>query len=295
MAGALLADLLVVHRRPHEASLGEATAETLGWIGLGVGFGGLVWWWFGGDIAGQYFSGYLIEKSLSVDNVFVWAVLLDWFAVPPKYQFRVLFWGVFGALVLRGAFIVAGVAIVERFDPVLHLFGAFLLYTAWRLLHSDPEHQVDPSTSRTLRIVRRVVPSTPHYDGQHLFTRVGGRRLATPLFAALVMIEMTDVLFATDSIPAILAVSTHTFVLYSSNAFAILGLRALYFVVRGAKDRFEKLDRGIAVILAFVGVKLILADLVHIGIGISLTVIGALLAVSIIWSMLSSREPAGRR
>jgi tellurite resistance protein TerC len=280
-----------VHRRPREVRFREALVETGAWIALGLGFGALVWVWFGRSIAGQYYSGYLIEESLSVDNVFVWAVLLDWFVVPVRYQFRVLFWGVFGALGLRAVFIVAGVAVVDRFDPILYVFGAFLLYTAWRLLRGT-EEAVDPATSRTLRALRRLVPSTPEYDGQRLFTKIDGRRLATPLFAVLVMIELTDVLFATDSIPAILAVSTHTFVLYSSNAFAVLGLRSLYFVVRGAKDRFETLDNGIAVILAFVGVKMLLSHVVHIGIGVSLAVIIGVLVVSIAWSVW---RPAHRR
>lgn len=276
-------------------TLGEAAVETAGWIALGLGFGLLVWTWFGGDAAGQYFSGYLIEESLSVDNVFVWAVILSWFTVPAAYQFRVLFWGVFGALVLRAGFIVAGVALVQKFDPILYLFGAFLLYTAWKLVRSGGDDQIDPQNSRALRLVQRVVPSSPDYDGQRLFTKIDGKRMATPLFAVVVMVEVTDLLFATDSIPAILAVSTHTFIVYSSNAFAILGLRSLYFVVRGAKDRFDKLDTGIAVILAFVGLKMLLADVVHIGIGLSLGVITAVLAVTIGWSLWSGRAPATAR
>lgn len=288
--GLLLFDLLVLHRRPREISFREALMETAGWVAVAVGFGALVWWWLGGEGLGQYLSGYLIEESLSVDNVFVWAVILSWFAVPAAYQFRVLFWGVFGALALRAVFIVAGVSLVTHFEPVLYAFGVFLLWTAYRLLRSGGEDSVDPEKSRALRLVRRVVPSTDTYDGQKLFTKVDGKRVATPLFAVLVMVEVTDVLFATDSIPAILAVSTHTFIVYSSNAFAILGLRSLYFCVRGAKDRFERLDVGIAVILAFVGLKMLLNDLVHIPITISLAVIVAILGVTIGWSLWSERD-----
>ena len=251
-----------------------------------------MWWWFSGNVAGQYYSGYLIEKSLSVDNVFVWAALLDWFSVPARYQFRVLFWGVFGALLLRAAFIVVGVDLVDHFDWVMYFFGAFLLYTAWRLVRSGDDEQPDPNASRTMGVFRRMVPSTAEYDGQRLFTKVDGRRLATPLLAVLVMVEVTDVLFATDSVPAILAVSTNSFVLFSSNAFAILGLRSLYFVVRGAKDHLSRLDEGIAVILAFVGVKMLLAHVVDIGIVVSLAVIVGVLTMAVAWSLLRPPEPA---
>ena len=202
----LVADLLIVHRTPHEISFKEAAIESAVWITIGLCFTFVILGWQGGQAAGEYLSGYLIEKSLSVDNVFVWAVIFSYFAVPQKYQFRVLFWGIFGALVLRAIFIFAGVALIETFDWILYVFGAFLLITAFRVArHKGAE--VHPENNFVLKLVRRVVPSTPEYDGQKMFTRRTGKLLATPLFAVLILVETTDVVFAVDSIPAILAVS----------------------------------------------------------------------------------------
>ncbi len=287
----LVADLLIVHRRPHAISLREALIESGIWITIGLSFTIVVAVAFGGRAAGEYASGYLIEKALSIDNVFVWAVILSFFKVPAAYQFRVLFWGIFGALVLRAIFIFAGVALIERFDWILYLFGAFLLYTAFRLVrHGDTE--VDPDHSMALRLVRRFVPSTNEYDGQKLFTVQNGKRLATPLFAVLVMIETTDVVFAVDSIPAVLAVSREQFIVFSSNAFAIMGLRSLYFCLAGMKDRFRYLDLGLAAILAFVGAKMLLAELWHMPTVLSLAVITSVLTVSIVASLAADRREA---
>jgi tellurite resistance protein TerC len=276
----LLVDLLVVHREAHAVSTREAAIESAAWISIGVGFTFVVLWWFGGQASGEYISAYLIEKSLSVDNVFVWALILSYFKVPSKYQHRVLFWGIFGALVMRAVFIFAGVALIERFDWILYVFGAFLLFTAGRLMFGGGEH-VDPGNSRFLRLVNRVVPSTDKLDGPHLFTRINGRRLATPLFAVLLLVEMTDVIFAVDSVPAVLAISHEQFIVFSSNAFAILGLRALYFLLADMHGRFRYLQEGLAVILAFVGVKMIIAEWYHIHVAWSLAFIGVVLAVSI--------------
>ena len=281
----LLVDLLVVHRKPHAPSFKEAAIESAAWITIGVAFTGAVFAWHGGQAAGEYISGYLIEKSLSVDNVFVWALILSYFAVPRAYQFRVLFWGVFGALVLRFAFIIAGVALLERFEWLLFVFGAFLLVTAARLLARGDEDEVHPEHNPALRLVRRVIPSTTEYHGQHLFVRHGGKLLATPLFAVLIVIESSDVVFAVDSIPAILAVSREQFIVFSSNAFAILGLRALYFLLADLRERFGYLQQGLAVILAFVGVKMIIAEWYHIETFVSLSVIALVLAVAIWLSM----------
>ncbi|HYZ98082.1 MAG TPA: TerC family protein [Acidimicrobiales bacterium] len=281
----LLVDLLVVHRKPHAPSFKEAAIESAAWITIGVAFTGAVFAWHGGQAAGEYISGYLIEKSLSVDNVFVWALILSYFAVPRAYQFRVLFWGVFGALVLRFAFIIAGVALLERFEWLLFVFGAFLLVTAARLLARGDEDEVHPEHNPALRLVRRVIPSTTEYHGQHLFVRHGGKLLATPLFAVLIVIESSDVVFAVDSIPAILAVSREQFIVFSSNAFAILGLRALYFLLADLRERFGYLQQGLAVILAFVGVKMIVAEWYHIETFVSLSVIALVLAVAIWLSM----------
>lgn len=280
----LFGDLLIVHRKPHAISMREASIESAVWIGLGLAFTLVMLWWQGGDAAGEYLAGYLIEKSLSVDNVFVWAVILSYFSVPPQFQFRVLFWGIFGALVLRAVFIFAGVALIERFDWILYVFGAFLIFTAIRIArHSDRE--IHPEDNPVLKLFRRVIPSTTEYDGQKLFTRRSGRLLATPLFAVLVLIESTDVVFAVDSIPAILAVSREPFIVFSSNAFAILGLRALYFVLAGMAGRFRYLNLGLGFILGFVGVKMIIAEWYHFPTWVSLSVIAIVLTITIVASL----------
>ena len=291
----LLVDLLLVHRKPHAASTKEAAIESAVWISIGVAFTFVILAWQGSGAAGEYLSAYLIEKSLSVDNVFVWAVIFSFFAVPAKYQHRVLFWGIFGALVMRFAFIFAGVALLTRFEFLLFIFGGFLLFTAYRMVAKPDEQEVDPERSLVLRLVRRVVPSTTDYDGQRLFTHVSGRRLATPLFAVLVLVETTDVLFAVDSVPAVLGVSREQFIVLTSNAFAILGLRALYFLLGGMHDRFAYLKYGLALILAFVGVKMILSRWYHLPIALSLGFIAVVLTASIWASLRKERRdgPAG--
>ena len=280
----LLVDLLVVHREGHEVHTKEAAIESAAWIAVGLAFGLAVWWGFGGAAASEYYSGYLIEKSLSVDNVFVWALIMSYFSVPPRYQHRVLFWGIFGALVLRAVFIFAGIALIERFDWVLYVFGAFLLYTALKLVMGGDEH-VDPGKSRFLRMVRRLVPLSDELDGQRLFTRLNGHRVATPLFAVLLLVEATDVLFAVDSVPAVLAVSQEQFIVFASNAFAILGLRALYFLLADMHARFSYLQQGLAIILAFVGVKMLIHGWYHIPTWLSLTVIAIVLLASVGFSV----------
>ena len=284
----LVVDLLLVHRTPHEISIKEAGIESAVWISIGLSFTAVMFWWQGGTASGEYLAGYLIEKSLSIDNVFVWAVIFNYFAVPRKYQFRVLFWGIFGALVLRAIFIFAGVALLERFDWILYVFGAFLLFTAWRIYKHD-EAEVHPENNPVLKLVQKVVPSTPELDGQKMFTRKHGRLLATPLFAVLILVETTDVVFAVDSIPAILAVSREPFIVFSSNAFAILGLRALYFLLAGMAGRFRYLNAGLGVILAFVGVKMLLVEVYHMPTWLSLTVITLVLAVTI-WASLRAER-----
>jgi tellurite resistance protein TerC len=291
IAALLFADLLIVHRRPHVISLREAAVESAVWIALGVSFTAIVAFAFGGAAAGEYMAGYLIEKSLSVDNVFVWAVLLTYFAVPREYQFRVLFWGIFGALVMRALFIFGGIAVLERFEWVLYLFGAFLVFTAVRIARHR-ETEVHPERNPVLRLTRRIIPSTSDYVGQQLFTRRAGRVLATPLFVVLVLIETTDVVFAVDSVPAILAVSREPFIVFASNAFAILGLRALYFLLAGMAGRFRYLNIGLGVILGFVGVKMLIADLFHVPLWLSLGVIAMALTVSVLASLLAERRDA---
>src|SRR5262245_14064428 len=285
----LVGDLLVVHRTPHEISFRAAAVESAVWIGIGVAFAAVLGWWMGGPAAGEYLSGYLIEKSLSVDNVFVWAVIFGYFAVPARYQFRVLFWGIFGALLLRATFIFAGVGLLETFDWVLYVFGAFLLYTALKVARGVAA-DVHPVHNPVLRVARRVVPSTVEYDGQKLFSRRTGALLATPLFAVLVLIESTDVVFAVDSIPAVLAVTREPFIVFASNAFAILGLRALYFCLAGMADRLRYLNRGLGVILAFVGLKMLLAGVIHVPTAVSLGVVAAVLGITVATSLHADRR-----
>jgi tellurite resistance protein TerC len=299
IAALLIVDLLVVHRTPHEIRFKEAAIESAVWISIGVAFTGFMYWWHGGQAAGEYISGFLIEKSLSVDNVFVWAVIFSYFAVPAKYQFRTLFWGIFGALVLRAIFIFAGVALINAFVWTLAIFGLVLLYSAWRIAFHH-EQEINPDESLVLRAVRKVIPSTNEYDGQKLFTVQNGKRLATPLFAVLIMVETTDVVFAVDSIPAILAVSREEFIVFSSNAFAILGLRALYFCLNGLQDRFVYLNVGLGAILAFVGAKMLLTftgeefgfptEDFHIPTPLSLGVIVVVLTVTILASLRADRR-----
>ncbi len=290
----LFLDLLIVHRKPHVISFRDAALESAVWIAIGLSFAGLLVAWFGSRAAGEYLAGYLIEESLSIDNVFVWSVIFGYFGVPALYQYRVLFWGIFGAMVMRGAFIFAGVTLIERFDWVLYIFGAFLLYTAVKIARHE-ETEIHPESNPVLRIVRRIIPMTTSYShGQRFFIKENGRRLATPLFAVLIMIETTDVVFAVDSVPAILAVSREPFLVFTSNAFAILGLRALYFLLAGMAGKFRYLNVGLGVILGFVGIKMLIAELYHFPTGISLGVIGAALTVSVVLSLRADRRAERR-
>ncbi len=289
----LVADVLLVHRTAHVITIKEASIESAIWISIGLLFGIVLIVWQGGKAGGEYYAGFLIEKSLSVDNVFVWAVILAFFRVPREYQFRVLFWGIFGALVLRAIFIFAGVSLIERFEWILYIFGAFLLYTAVKIARHDESEQVDYDKNIAMRLVRRLVPTTDDYDGQKLFTRQNSKRVATPLFTVLVLIEATDVVFAVDSVPAILAVSREPFIVFASNAFAILGLRSLYFLLGGMQGRFRYLNIGLGVILGFVGVKMLLIGEpfeVHMPTFVSLGVIAIVLAVAIAASVAVDRR-----
>jgi tellurite resistance protein TerC len=291
----LLVDLLVFHRRAHTVHTREAAIESSAWIAVGLAFGLLMWWVYGGQAAGEYYTGYVIEKSLSVDNVFVWALIFAYFAVPGRYQHRVLFWGIFGALLLRLVFIFAGVALIEQFDWILYVFGAFLVFTGIRLLRKHEE--VHPERNPVLKLVRRVIPVSNEYDGQKLFTKqsVGDKLklVATPLFAVLILIEATDVIFAVDSVPAVLAVSREQYIVFASNAFAILGLRALYFLLADMHARFTYLQQGLAVILVYVGIKMLISEWYHIPTPISLGFIAVVLTVAIILSMRrGKRDPA---
>ncbi len=286
----LALDLFVFHRDAHEVSFGEATKFSIFWIALGLAFGGLVFVWMGPEAGGEYLAGYLIEKSLAVDNIFVFALIFSYFAVPAKYQHRVLFWGVVGALVFRAIFIAGGAALLENFHWMIYVFGGFLVFTGIKMaMHRDLE--MHPERNPALRLFKRVVPSTHEYHGQRFTIRQAGRRLATPLLAVLVLIETSDIIFAVDSIPAIFAVTDDPFLVFTSNAFAILGLRALYFMLAGMIARFVYLKVGLAAVLVFVGAKMLLVDVVKIPIWASLLVITAMIGASI---LVSLRVTAGR-
>jgi tellurite resistance protein TerC len=293
IGGLLLVDLLVFHRRAHTVGTKEAAIESSIWIAIGLSFGLVVLGLYGGQAAGEYYAGYLIEKSLSIDNVFVWALIFSYFAVPRQFQHRVLFWGIFGALAMRLVFIFAGVALLDSFDWLLFVFGAFLIFTGARLVRKQDE-AVHPENNPVLKLVRKVVPSTAEYDGQKLFTKQNAKHLATPLFAVLVLIETTDVVFAVDSVPAVLAVSREQYIVFASNAFAILGLRALYFLLADWHNRFQYLQQGLAIILVYVGVKMIVSHWYHINTVISLSFIGLVLAASIVLSLRKTKRDEER-
>jgi tellurite resistance protein TerC len=288
----LVLDLFVLHRDAKEISFREAAVLSAFWVALGLLFGILVWAWAGPTTAGEYYAGYVIEKALSVDNVFVFALIFSYFAVPAEYQYRVLFWGVVGALVLRVVFILLGAELLETYDWMVYVFGAFLIYTGIRMArHSNQE--VHPERNPVLRLLRRVLPITDGYRGQKLLVRERGKLMATPLLAVLVAVETTDVVFAVDSIPAIFAITTDTFVVWTSNAFAILGLRALYFMLAGLMQRFVYLSLGLSVVLVFVGAKFIWGDLFgKVPIWVSLPFIATVVAVSVAASLWKTRGQA---
>ncbi|HYG71750.1 MAG TPA: TerC family protein [Actinomycetota bacterium] len=285
----LALDLFVFHREAHVVSFREASLFSAFWISLGLIFGIVVYAWLGAQAGGEYLAGYLIEKSLSVDNIFVFALIFAYFRVPAQYQHRVLFWGILGALIFRAAFIAGGAALLDRFHWAIYVFGAFLVFTGIRMaLHKDEE--IHPERNPVLNLFRRVVRMTPDYHAQRMFVREAGKLLATPLMAVLVIVETTDIIFAVDSIPAIFAVTRDPFIVFASNAFAILGLRALYFMLAGMIERFVYLKFGLAAILVFVGVKMLISEVAHVPIWLSLTVIASILAVSILASLAKTRR-----
>lgn len=290
---ALLALDLYRHRDNHEPTGREALVESGVWVACGLAFGGFVAFAFGSEAFGEYLSGYLIEKSLSVDNVFVWALIFSTMAIPLRFQHRVLFWGIFGALVLRALFIFVGSALIERFFWLLIVFGVFLVFTGFRVIrHRDDEGEA--TSTRGVALLERFMPVSDELDGHHFLTLRNGRRVATPLLAALVVVELTDVVFALDSVPAILAVSREPFIVFASNAFAIMGLRAMYFLLADAKNRFHYLSHALGAILVFVGVKMAASHWYHMNTYASLAVIAAILVIAIVFSEARNRrvEPA---
>jgi tellurite resistance protein TerC len=286
----LLAIDLYRHREDHEPTQRQALVESMVWVACGLSFSVFVLWQFGGAAFGEYMSGYLIEKSLSVDNVFVWSLIFTSMAIPLRFQHRVLFWGIFGALTLRALFVIAGTALIEKFWWTLLVFGVFLVYTGIKIFRHRNDHadEVKEQTA-ILKWLRKIMPVTNEFDGHRFFTRVNAKRAATPLFAALVVVEATDIVFAVDSVPAILAVSNEPFIVLSSNAFAILGLRAMYFLLANAKEQFRYLSHALGAILVFVGIKMTISHWYHVNTYLSLLVILAMLTVAIVFSVRSNK------
>jgi tellurite resistance protein TerC len=280
----LAVDLFVFHKEAHEVRAAEAAGWSVLWIALAVLFGSGVYRFMGPQAGLEFFAGYLIEKALSVDNIFVFVLIFGFFRVPPRYQHRVLFWGILGALIMRGGMIAAGAYLIQHFHWVIYVFGAFLVFTGVRMA-IQKEHGLDPDSNPAIRLIRRVMPVTRAYHGQKFFVHehVAGRlRLAaTPLFVVVALVETTDLIFAVDSIPAIFAVTQDPFIVYSSNVFAILGLRALYFLLAEVIDRFHYLKLGLSVVLVFVGLKMLAADVYKVPVGVSLAVIAGVLGVAV--------------
>jgi tellurite resistance protein TerC len=283
--GMLALDLGVFHRRAHSVSLREATIWSVVWISLSLCFNVGIYMLGGSEPALAFLTGYLIEYALSVDNIFVMVLIFGYFGVDPKYQHRVLFWGIMGALLMRGLFIVLGTYMIQQFHWIMYVFGALLVVTGARMAFRE-EAPFDAETNRIRRLARRLVPVTPHYHGKSFIVRQKGRIFATPLLLVLILVEFTDLVFAIDSIPAIFAVTTEPFLVYTSNVFAILGLRSLYFVLAGIVHKFRYLKYGLAFILVFVGVKMLLSDIQHVPIVASLVVIATALIISILLSLI---------
>jgi len=274
---------LIRHREDHAPTPREALIESSVWVACGLGFSLVIAWAYGSQAFGEYLSGYVIEKSLSVDNVFVWSMLFTSLAVPLKYQHRVLFWGIFGALTMRAVFILVGGALIAAFWWVLLIFGVFLVYTGVKVIRHRADEGNEVKTAG-LGLLKRLMPISDQYDGHKFVTRIDAKRVATPLLAALVVIEVTDLIFAVDSVPAILAVSREPFLVFSSNAFAILGLRAMYFLLANAKERFHYLSHALGGILIFVGLKMTVSHWFHVSTYLSLAIIVAMLVAAIVFS-----------
>lgn len=281
----LALDLGLLGRRTHVIKFREAAIRSAAWFSLSLSFAVALYFYSGGDSALTFLTGYLIEQSLSVDNIFVMVVIFTYFGVPAAYQHRVLFWGILGALVMRGTFIIVGAWLLNQFHFIIYIFGGLLVLTGIRMAVRE-EKPFDGEDNPVVKLVRRLVPLVPRYDGHKFFTIENGRRYATPLLLVLVLVEFTDLVFAIDSIPAIFAVTTDPFLVYTSNVFAILGLRSLYFLLAGVIDKFRFLRYGLAFILTFVGVKMLIADKIHIPTMVSLLVVAGGIIVSVIASLL---------
>ncbi|MBX3036629.1 MAG: TerC family protein [Anaerolineales bacterium] len=300
----LALDLGVFHRKAHAVSMKEALTWSIVWITLSLLFNLVIYLYWdvmvpnssytNGEAALAFLTGYLIEKSLSVDNIFVFILIFSYFAVPAAYQHRVLFWGILGALIMRGTLILVGSVLLDTFHWIIYVFGAFLIFTGIRMARQQDE-ELNPDENPVVKFFRRFVPVTENYEDDKFFIRRAGRLFATPLFLVLLVIESTDLVFAVDSIPAIFAITRDPFIVYTSNVCAILGLRALYFLLANVMHQFEYLKLGLAVVLSFIGVKMLLIDLVKIPVGVSLTVVASVLTISIIASIIKTRREARQK
>lgn len=285
----LTLDLGVFHRKAHEVKLREALIWSGVWIVLALLFNLLIYFLHGTQSALEFLTGYLIEKALSVDNIFVFILIFSYFRIPAVYQHKVLFWGIIGALIMRAIFIALGITLIEKFHFIIYIFGAFLIFTGIRMaIQKDKE--LHPERNPVVKLFRRFMPITNSYEDGKFFKKVDGRSYATPLFVTLIIVETTDLIFAVDSIPAILAITIDPFIVYTSNAFAILGLRALYFALAGIMKLFHHLHYGLSAILVFVGIKMILTDVFKIPITLSLVIIAVILLISVIASLLYPKE-----
>lgn len=284
----LAVDLWVFHRPGHTVKFREALAWSIGWVLLAIAFAALVYFWHGRQTAVEFTTGYIIELSLSVDNLFIFLLIFRYFRVPSDYQHKVLFWGIVGALVMRGVFIVVGIGLIRQFHWIIFVFGAFLVYSGIRLL-GEKEAGIDPEKNPAVRLFRRVIPVTADYEGDKFLVR-RPKLHATPLLVVLVLVEVTDLLFATDSIPAVLAITLKPFVVYTSNVFAILGLRSLYFVLAGMIDVFHYLHYGLAVVLIFIGGKMLASDYYEIPTAWALAAVGGVLFISMVASVVKPKQ-----
>lgn len=287
----LALDLGVFHRQAHEVKVKEALWWSVVWIGLAMLFNVGIYFWRGEETALEFLTGYLLEKALSVDNIFVFIMIFTYFRVPALYQHKVLFWGILGALVMRAIFIATGIVLLQHFHWVIYIFGVFLIMTGIKLARQQ-DKEVHPEKNPVFKLFQRFMPVTKDFAGAKFVVKRDGRRFATPLLVVLLMVETTDVIFALDSIPAILAITTDSFIVYTSNVFAILGLRALYFALAGIMQMFHYLSYGLAAILVFVGIKMTIMDFYKLPIGISLGVVAGILAVAVIVSLLRPRRSA---
>ncbi|MBK7965674.1 MAG: TerC family protein [Bacteroidetes bacterium] len=288
---ALLAfDSLIINKKEKEVTFKESILWVAFWSALALAFNGLVYYWFGPEKAFEFLTGYVIEWSLSVDNLFVFIVIFNYFKVPKMYQHRVLFWGILGALILRGTFIVVGVALFEKFDWMIYIFGGILLFTGIKMLFQKDEEDPKLDNNIFVRACKAILPVTDQYHGKYFFVKENLKWVATPLFIVLVVVDFTDLVFAVDSIPAVLSISSDPFIVYTSNVFAILGLRSLFFALSGMMDLFKYLKYGLAIILSFVGVKMLISKFYHIPVEWALFVVVMVLAVSILLSQMKNRE-----